>query len=265
MYSPKMTKFLITGHKSGLGRFLYEYFGGIGLDRNVHLDQFEHIRREGADVIIHSAGQPPKTVTSSLLYPFISDNVLLTERVANIRHRKFIFISSVDVYPKITGQHNEEEDISLESIVNLYAATKLMSEAIVKNKSPNYLILRCSALLGTYSRQNSLIKIAKEENPVITLSEDSVMNYVRHSQVADFIKHAIENNLRGVYNAASTENITLGRVADLFKKKVRFGSHLYRVGDISNRKISSVFSSFKRTSEDIIHEFIKEDLPKRKA
>lgn len=258
-------KFLITGHKSGLGRYLYEYFGGIGFDRNTPQALFEHIRSEGTDVIIHCASQPARAVTSSSLYPFIDDNVLLTERVAGLRYKKFIFISSVDVYPKTTGPHNEEEDISLASITNFYAAAKLMSESIVMKTCPNYLILRCVALLGTYSRQNSLIKIAEEENPVLTLAASSVMNYVRHSQVADFIKYAVENNLRGVVNVASAENITLGRVADLLKNKARFGSHPYRVGDISNRKIAKVFPTFARTSEDIVREFIKEDLPKRKT
>jgi nucleoside-diphosphate-sugar epimerase len=257
-----MTTFLITG---GFGRFLYKHFGGIGFDRNMPLDKFEDIRREDTDVIIHCASQPPRTVTSSSLYSFIDDNVLLTERVVGLRHKKFVFISSADVYPKTNISHNEEEDISLGSIANFYAASKLMSESIVMKTCPNYLILRCVALLGAHSRQNSLIKISEEASPVLTLSSDSIMNYVRHSQVADFIKYAAKNDLRGVYNVASTENITLGRVADLLKKKVRFGSHPYRVSNISNRKISSVFPSFKRTSEDIVHQFIKEDLPKRKT
>ena len=256
--------FLTTGHKSGLGRFLYEYFGGIGLERNIPKGKFESISRESVDVIIHSAAQPPRAVTSSSLYPLIDDNILLTEQVAKIRHKKFIYISSVDVYPKTTGLHQEKEEISLDSITNFYAATKLMSESIVMNTCANFLILRCVALLGVYSRQNSFLKIAEVENPKLTLTASSVMNYVLHSQVAEFIKHAIENNLSGIYNVASAENITLGRIADLLKKKARFGAYQYKVGEISNRKISSVSKTFKRTSEDIVREFIKEDLPKRK-
>lgn len=258
-------KFLITGYKSGLGRYLYEYFGGIGLDRNMLPSEFEHISSEGVDVIIHCASQPPRTLTLTSLYPFIDDNVLLTERVVGIHHKKFIFISSVDVYPKNSSSHNEEKDIPLDSITNLYAITKLMSESIVMKMCPNYLILRCAGLLGIYSRQNSLIKIAEEENPVLTLNADSVMNYILHRQVAEFIKYAIENNLSGIYNAASSQNITLARVANLLKKKVNFGSSSYSVGEISNRKISKVSSSFARTSEEIVEQFIKEDLIKRKA
>lgn len=261
MYSQK---FLITGHKSGLGRYLYEQFGGIGLERNVPDDKFEQIKLEGVDTIVHCAFNRAKEVNSKNLYQYLSDNIFLTKKLVKIPHKKFIFISSVDVYPKNSSSHNEEKDIPLGSITNLYAITKLMSESIVMKMCPNYLILRCATLLGIYSRQNSLTKIAEEENPVLTLAASSVMNYVRHSQIADFIKHAIENNLSGVYNLASTENITLARVADLLKKKVRFGSYSYIVGNISNRKVSKVSPTFTRTSEDIIREFIKEDLPKRK-
>lgn len=219
---------------------------------------------EEAEVLIHCAFNQAREVNSKNLYQYLFDNVFLTKKLAKIPHKKFIFISSVDVYPKAKGVHTEEEDITLASVTNLYAITKLMSESIVMKMCPNYLILRCVALLGTYSQQNSLIKIAEIENPVLTLSADSVMNYVLHRQVADFIKHAVENDLRGVYNLTPTKNITLGRAANLLKKKARFGSHQYLVGDISNRKISSVSSMFERTSEDIVREFIKEDLPKRK-
>ena len=264
IHKKEMT-FLTTGHKSGLGRYLFEQFGGIGLDRNMPSQKFEHISREGVDVIIHCASQPPRALTLTSLYQFTDDNVLLTERISRIRHKKFIFISSVDVYPKNSSLHNEKKDIPLDSTTNLYAITKLMSESIIMKKCTNYLILRCSALLGTYSRQNSLTKMAEEKNPVLTLTASSVMNYILHRQVADFIKYAIENNLSGVYNLASSQNITLARVANLLKKKVNFGSYSYSVGKISNRKISKIFSSFARTSEEIVEQFIKEDLIKRRA
>jgi len=257
MFLMKKSKYLITGSSSGLGKYLQYQLGGISFNRN-------STNIEETEILIHCAFNQTKEVTSKNLYQYLFDNVFLTKKLAKIPHKKFIFISSVDVYQKIAGPHTEEEDISLASITNLYAATKLMSESIVIKMCPDYLILRCVALLGIYSRQSSLIKIAEVENPVLTLAASSVMNYVRHSQVADFIKYAVENNLRGVYNVASTENITLGHVADLLKKKARFGSYQYIVGDISNRKISSVFPSFVSSSEDIVREFIKEDLPKRK-
>lgn len=258
------SKYLITGSGSGLGRFLYEYFGGIGFDRNTSPSKFEQLREEGFDVIIHCASQPPRTVSLRSLYPFIDDNVLLTQRVAETPHKKFIFISSVDVYPKTLGTHNEDEEIPIEGATSFYVTTKLMSESIVRETSSNFLILRCSALLGTYSRPNSLIRIAEERNPKISLSESSIMNYVRHKQIAEFIEHAIKNNLSGIYNTVSSKNINMRQVAKLLEKKVNFGSYNYNVGGITNRKVSKVFPSFKKTSEDIVREFMTEDFPKRK-
>ncbi len=256
-----MEKFLITGSQSGLGRFLHEYFGGIGFHRNSNLDQ---IKKAGADFIIHCARRPPESVTSKSLFPFLEDNVLLTEKLVEIPHKKFIYISSVDVYPKNSAVHSEEEDISLESISDIYGLCKLMSESIVQKTCHNHLILRCASFLGAYARSNSLIKLFEEENPSLSLSAESTLNYIRHSQVAEFIKYASENNAQGIYNVASSKNITLTCVAETFKRKARFGSFVYKVGAISNHKISSVFPSFKQTSLDIINQFIKEDLPKRK-
>ena len=194
----------------------------------------------------------------------MEDNVLLTEKLVEIPHKKFIYISSVDVYPKNSAAHSEDEDISVESLSDFYGLSKLMSESIVQKACRNFLILRCASFLGAYARANSLVKLWEEENPSLSLSAESTLNYVRHSQVAEFIKYASEHNAQGIYNVTSSENITLGRAAEAFKRKARFGSFTYESGAVLNKKIVSVFPSFKQTSLDVIHQFVKEDLPKRK-
>lgn len=252
-----VNNYLITGSSSGLGKYLHDQLGGSAFyrdGRNV----------KEAEVIIHCAFNRAREVYSKNLYQYLLDNVFLTKKLAKIPHKKFIYISSVDVYPKNNKKHSENEVIEVNQISGVYAITKVMSESIIQNLCPNFLILRCSAPLGRDSRENSLIKIIKEENPTLTLSAKSVFNFILHKDVLEFVKIAIGKNLQGIYNVVSTENITLARVADLLKKKARFGSHRYRVGDISNRKIAEIFPAYKRTSEDIVHQFIKEDLPKRK-
>lgn len=252
-----VNNYLITGSSSGLGKYLHDQLGGSAFyrdGRNV----------KEAEVIIHCAFNRAREVNSKNLYQYLSDNVFLTKKLAKIPHKRFIYISSVDVYPKDNEKHSEDEVIDVNKISGIYAITKLMSESIIQNLCPNFLILRCSALLGRDARENSLITIIKEENPTLTLSAKSVFNFILHKDVLEFVRIATKKNLQGIYNLASTENITLARVADLLKKKARFGSYHYRVSDISNRKIAEIFPAYKRTSEDIVHQFIKEDLPKRK-
>lgn len=249
---------LTTGTRSGLGRYLQENLGGIGLTRSTPALDIERIKCNGVDVIIHCAFNIAKNINTSSLYPYLSDNVFLTKESTSFPHKKLIFISTVDVYPRTGGTHSEEEIIEVDSLSELYGITKLMSESIVMNHCKNYLILRPSALLGKYSRRNSLISIIEEKNCALTLSADSRFNYVLYSDILGFIKFAIKNDLKGIYNVASSGNITLSEIADMTENNVKFGEYHYDVGNIDNNKIISVFPAFKKTSAEIIAQFMKE-------
>jgi len=249
---------LTTGILSGLGKHIYENLGGAGLTRHLSAEDRAEIKSKGADVIIHCASNSRRGINADSLHPYLEDNVLLTEELVSFPHKKFVFLSSVDVYPKNTGVHSEDEVIEIDSISGIYENMKLMSESIVKNYCENYLILRGTALLGKYSRKNSLIRLVEDEERTLTLSGNSVFNYVLHSDILDFIKFSIDNDIRGIYNLASSENITLSEVADMLGKNVNFGAYRYDVGNIDNGKISSLFPAFKKTSREVITQFVNE-------
>jgi len=191
-------KILVTGNKSGLGKYLFENFKGIGWDRDISPKSRQKIKKEGVDIIIHCAFNSSREVTTKSLFPYIEDNVFLTKELVSIPHKKFIFFSSADIYPKDGKIHSEKEIINLDSVKGLYAITKLISESIIRNYCKNFLIIRGSAFLGEYSRKNSLIKIIEGEKNAITLAGDSEFNYVLHSSILDFLKIAIKKNLKGL-------------------------------------------------------------------
>lgn len=250
-----MSDFLITGSSSGLGKYLYDNLGGFSLNRQTTKGEREKIKKDGAEVIIHCAfnsDRDPKNLDQ-----YLKDNVLLTEELTHFPYKKFIFISSVDVYPKDSNKHSEDEIIDVGKVDGIYAVTKLMSEDLVKKNCSNFLILRCTALLGKDSRKNSLIKILKDNKPTLTLSGKSTFNYILHSDILNFIKLAIKKNLQGIYNVASSENITLSEANNLFKKQVNFGDYIYNVGNIDNRKIISIYPRLKKTSNEVIEFFSK--------
>ncbi len=249
-------KFLITGTSSGLGRHLFEFFGGTPYTRVISEKEIKNLKKSGVDIIIHAAFNSTRNVDSNNLYSYINDNILLTKKILNIPHKKFIFISSVDIYPKNDRKHVEDEIIDINKISGFYAITKAISEALVINASPNHLILRCSSLLGKYARKNSLVKIIEEDIPIVTLSPKSSLNSILHADVLEFIKLALDKNCQGIYNLSSSKNISLFEAAKMLSKKVRFGDYIYKVGNIENTKSSSLYSGFKRTTREIILEFI---------
>ena len=130
-------KVLVTGNKSGLGKYLYENFpNAMGWDRDTTEDEKEKIRKEGADVIIHCASNSSREVTSASLFLYIQDNICLAKELTAIPHKKFIFVSSVDVYPRDNEMHAEDDIIDVNAVEGIYAICKLISESIVRDVPP---------------------------------------------------------------------------------------------------------------------------------
>lgn len=251
-------KILTTGAGSGMGRYIYEHLGGIGITRGTSAVEMENIRKDGVDVIIHCAFNSGKNITADSLFGYFNDNVLLTKDLISIPHKKFIYFSTVDLYARTPNIHMEDEIIYPDKVNGIYATAKLISESIVRKYCTGYMILRPTTLVGTYSRKNTLFKIIEGDKNSLYLSENSRFNYVLYPDILEFIKLAIERDLSGVYNVASSENILLSEVAVVLDRKVSFGDHLYDVGNISNDRIAFVYPAFKKTSKDVLNEFIKE-------
>lgn len=251
-------RILASGTSSGLGKSILQTLGGQAWVRGAAAEAKAAIKAKGADVIIHSAFNTGRVSSSAELYQYFSDNLLLTLELASIPHRKFIFISSVDVYPRAAATCVEDMLIDPNAVEGLYGTSKLIAEAIVQKHCPNHLILRCSTLLGEFSRKNSLIRLIEDQPCRLTLSGDSRFNYVLHRDVIGFISSAVANDLTGVFNIASATSLTLSEVSQVLQKPVEFGNYTYLVGNISNAKAASAFPAFRKSSSEVVAEFLKE-------
>ena len=263
---------LTTGIQSGIGRYTYENLGGMGLARNTSKVERERIKKTHFKAIIHCAFNSSKTLDPNSPYSYFDDNIFLTKELVTLKYDKFVYFSTTDVYCKNTATHSENEILNLYDPSSIYAATKLTSEAIVKEEAKNYLILRGSTPLGTHSRKNTLMQMIQNEPCTVGLSSASVYNIIIYSDILNFIKYSIEKDLQGVFNLASSSNITLGKVAKVLGKNIQFGEDYYSTGNIDNTKIASTFPAFKKSSEDNLLQYLKEhpqnlgkiDIPKQK-
>ena len=251
-------KILTTGIQSGIGKYIYENLSGLGLARDTSKEDRERIKKANFDAIIHCAFNSAKTLDPNSPSSYFYDNVFLTKELVSLKYDKFIYFSTIDVYCKNTATHSENEVFNLYGPSSIYAASKLTSEAIVIEEAKNYLILRCSTPLGTYSRKNTLMQMIESESCTVGLSSKSAYNIIIYSDILNFIKFAIENDVQGVFNLASSSNITLENVARILDKNIQFGEGFYSAGNIDNTKIASTFPAFKATSEDNLIKYLKE-------
>jgi nucleoside-diphosphate-sugar epimerase len=244
-------KLLISGTGSGLGKHLIDTLGGTPWNR-----QEATCGERNPEVIIHTAWPARPPVNTVGLAEHLENTLQLTRRLTEWPHRKFIFISTSEVYPLSGHSGQENEPVELAAVRNFYGLCKLMAESLVQARCSNFLILRSTGLLGPTARSSSLIRILREESPALTLTPQSRFSYLLHSQASAFIRRAIEQDLTGIYNLASNDSITLGEVAQRLGRRVAWGNYTYEVGPITNQKIAAIFPAFRKSSWEVIEQFI---------
>jgi nucleoside-diphosphate-sugar epimerase len=207
---------LVTGTNSGLGKWLSTQF--LDCDKLTRDTNMLDLQEE-YDIIIHSAANVNHASWEDVTFDLFTDNVFLTRDLANIPHKKFVFISSID--------HSKNSP---------YGVSKKVSEIVVKKLCNNYLIIRPSALLGKEMRKNTFQRIISGED--IVLTPNSIMNYILYEDIL----RVIEDDVTGTKNLVSNESITMQEVADIFEKDINFGKIHFEISphksDINTNKTS---------------------------
>jgi nucleoside-diphosphate-sugar epimerase len=217
---------LVTGNKSGLGRYLYENLPeAIPYNRDTH---WGDIKNQDYDMIVHAAFRVAREVSADQIYDYYNDTVALTEKLTKLKSKKFVFISSVDVYPKQEDKVWRAEDpIIFDHVDSVYGQMKLLCESIVRHHCHDPLILRPSALIGSYMRKNNYLKIVEDAQPKLTLSGESKFNFVDYKDLLRIIQNTLRKNLSGIHNVVSDHTISLHEVAKKHGKSVEFGQFTY--------------------------------------
>jgi len=188
-----MMKALITGVKSGLGRYLHERIGRDGLHRET--------------VIVHCAWRVPQKVGDSNWH----NNISLAYRLRELPHKKFIFISSVDVYrDTVNGQ------------------CKLNCEHLLAGYTNDLAVIRPTSLIGKYQRPNAITKV-RDGAKSVTLSGKSKFYYVWNEEILFLIKKVISTNFVGRVDIGMEDGLVLEDLAEGFNKNVEFGNFLYEL------------------------------------
>ncbi len=233
-------KILVTGSSSGLGKFLSENLKCDVFNRNKNFESLEY------DVIIHCAWDCRNTVNQRDLLDYVNNNIFLTKRlIEELKFKKMIFLSSVDVYPK-NSDRIESSDIDVNLIKNIYGKSKLICEEIVK-KSQNYLILRSAGIIGKNKLPKGILNIFK--NGETTLTSDSVVNYITHGDILSVINQYINCDIikNETINVTSDTSLYMKEM-ECFVYPIKYGTYNYDVDFVDNTKFKNCFPNIKLDS-----------------
>tara|TARA_Y100001968_G_scaffold240883_1_gene224431 strand:+ start:7264 stop:8034 length:771 start_codon:yes stop_codon:yes gene_type:complete len=246
-------KILITGTSSGIGRYLKEKLSCESFCR--YNDDFLKTSKY-YDVIIHCAFNMKRLEEDKHFYQYLEDTLTLTRSLTSIKHKLFIFISSIDVYPSNNLDHRENEIINPNELVGIYPIFKLACESIVRKKSKNLLILRPGMLLGSYMRTNNLTKILSGKSTQLSLSSVSSYHCILYEDILSTIQYALNFSLTGIYNTVRSKRVSIKSLGEIYNPNLQFGKYDYSPEKINNEKISNLIPCFQKTSLDAIEEFI---------
>lgn len=247
---------LISGARSGLGHSAHRALGGIAFVRGMSVD--DPLIRAAApfDAIIHCAVNAAKDVSMKTAYAYMADNFLLTQQLVNIPHRKFIFVSTLAVYPPTGRAVREDEDIDLLPLAGPYAFTKLFSDLYVQEHATAPLILRTTTLLGPSIRANTVHRALTQRDCQLFLAPTARYNFVMHDEIIEFMVQAMDSGHTGAFNLGSDGLVHLSSIVDQLGLSVRYGEYPYDIGPVDSRKAGALHPAFARPSWQTLNGYI---------
>lgn len=228
---------LITGARSGLGKFLTDKYGTVGYTRQT---AFATIEGNHYDLIVHCAFNTRNNPASNQLREYFQDNIILTHNLLKrVTCDRFVFISSIDVYPSDFDFKHEEVNIDINEVPTIYGQCKLACEDMVSHH-PNYLILRCGGIIGPNKIPRS-IQTALERG-MTSLHPNSTVNYVHQQTIFDIIQ--TPNVCRQIVNVASDISMPIIDLEEIVYP-LSFGGYEYHATRVVTSKLKNLFPNVK--------------------
>lgn len=252
------TKIYIVGHRGMVGSAIWRvletkgYTNLVGrtskeMDLRNQQDVLNFITAEKPDVVIDAAARVGGILANNNFpYQFLMENLQIQNNLidASLKNnvRKFIFLGSSCIYPKIAPQPLKEDYLltgGLEPTNEWYAIAKISGvkavQAIRKQFGKDFVSMMPTNLYGTYDNFDlntshvlpAMIRKfheAKENgNLPVTLwgSGTPMREFLYVDDMAESVIFAIENELpEHMYNVGTGEDITIKELAKLVQKIV---------------------------------------------
>ena len=235
---------MVTGPKSGLGRYLSQSLGAeLTLVSGEHLELGKSQLAE--TVLVHAgfrriAPNAPPSVTD--LY----NNVLNTMELAQAGFRRIIYLSTIDVYPLVERVIDEGYPITNSELRSVYAYQKKICETLVLESTENSLVLRLPMLVGHGSKPNTITKIIAGED--LSLSKSSSINVITYEHVSNFIKEAEKKEVTGIFNLVASKNASIEDVVNAVESESKYGTFNYETPLLDNDKARSLLPALKTST-----------------
>lgn len=227
----------------------------IGIDRSNYNDFIG----KKCDIFINADGSSRKRLAEEDPRKDFELNVVSTlNSVIDFHFRKYVLISSVDVYPDFSNPKNNRETakINPEKLSN-YGLSKWIGEQIVRKYCNNWLIFRLGSMVGEGLKKNAIFDLSYKQ--ALYVHPRSTYQYINTAEVARLV-YFLKGKNKEVFNICGKGVVALEEVAaylgvKLMKELFQLKKERY---EVNITKISPfIKGDTKTTVFDFINSFQK--------
>jgi len=240
-------RIIIVGAGGFAGGFLSDHFRRAGYEV-VPIGRSTPLPETPADVVIDCNGDARRFWANENPDESYRVNVLSTaERVARLRYRKYVYLSTIDVYGPARSEparNTEESPIAVDAL-DAYGLHKHLAEEAVRAKATDHLILRAGTLLGPGLKKNPVFDAL--DGAPIRQTLDSTISLITLRRFAEALHRLLERDAGGIFNVTASTSVDvatmLRRVDEALGRNA--GSHAFHDDllttdyDITTDKVSA--------------------------
>lgn len=248
----------ILGGNGFLGSNLASYFRTkectvTAISRDTYV---ENIGKE-FDVFINANGNSRRFWANQHPQEDYEASVVSVEKsIQNFGFKKYFFISSSDVYPNHHDSEQTKESQTIdENKLEPYGLHKLQAETAVK-KLPDYIILRCSAMIGP-GLQKGLIKDILDGTDLF-ITKDSRLQFITTTEIGGVIQKIADDRIRNtIFNCGGKGSVGVTEILKIFGKSVVFRDEAQKQEyEMNVHKLDKLV--ILKTSQKYLKEFYEE-------
>ena len=239
-----------------LGSDLVEYLASKFLVTSITKENYSQFVGKAFDVLVNANGNSKRFwAIKNPLEDFVLSTVSVYKSLFDFKFKTYIYVSSSDVYVDHSSNTSTSEDqIQDSSKLSSYGLHKYLSEKIIENNCPNYIILRSSMALGKNLKKGPIYDIFK--NKSLFISESSRIQMITTIEIANIIKFFLDQNkANNVINVGGKGTVNFKKIQTYFSFPVKFLKEAEeQIYEMNVEKLDKLFSI--KSSEEYLREFL---------
>lgn len=179
-------------------------------------DDYGSLRGRSCDIFINANGNSRKPLASvQPMEDFDASVRSVRASVVDFRYRRYVHLSSCDVYPDCDSAETTREDQRLDPArQSAYGFHKYLAEQCVQHGAPEWLVLRFGGFIGPGLKKNAIYDIL--HGGPLYLDPASELQYLHTARAAEITFHLLEAGVRNeVFNVCGKGVVRLSEVAAL--------------------------------------------------